>query len=255
MVAFAEIYLDETGTHDGSPVMGVAGYVFMRSKARKFTKVWNAHLAAQGIPFFHMADCAPGNAHYKKWTTNRRDAHERTLIKLIQNTSEFGFAECCSLHGMENLKSLEMPSRYDAYTMMLTFAVFQACEYLRARSFKGRASFFFESGHSHQRQALEVIARIVKHNPSDFFDARIDFVKKTDAAPIQAADLLAWLARNSVIKTLDDKPARRDFLALVVKNHHLKYYTEQDLIGIFDAYAGRDPKPIRGSPLVVKLPD
>lgn len=257
VVAIAEIYFDETGTHDGSPVMGVAGYVFTKSNARKFTQKWNAHLRTQGIPFFHMSDCAPspGNAHYKGWSPERRDNHERALIRLIKETSSFGFAECCTVEGYRNLSGNGLASRYDAYSFMLATAVNAACHYLRSKSFKGRASFFFESGHRYQGEARELIERLTKEFPEKYFNPNFAFVQKADAPPLQAADLLAWLSRNALMKSLDGKAVRRDFVALASDGHRIKYYNESDIKRASDIYSGRALGPRSWSYPIARLPE
>ena len=133
---------------------------------------------------------------------------------------------------------------------MLGNAVNRACEYLRAQSFRGRASFYFESGHASQSEARELLERLVHLNPSHYFEPNIAFVQKSDAPPLQAADLLAWLARNAMMKTLNGKPVRRDFMALTADRHRIQYYGEEGLNAFSSIYEGGPGPEISPAPLI-----
>ncbi len=56
VVALAAVYVDESGTHDSSPVMSVGGFIFKKRKASEFSRRWGAYLRAKDVPYFHMAE-------------------------------------------------------------------------------------------------------------------------------------------------------------------------------------------------------
>lgn len=78
MAAFAEVYIDESGTHDGSPVMCVAGYLFLKAGANRFTREWGKVLKREKIPFFHMVDFAPGNHPFDHMDKPRSASRSRS---------------------------------------------------------------------------------------------------------------------------------------------------------------------------------
>ena len=49
-------YVDESGTHGGSPVMCVSGYLFDAPGRKRLTRRWNSTLGKAGIDVFHMRD-------------------------------------------------------------------------------------------------------------------------------------------------------------------------------------------------------
>lgn len=59
-VVLIEAYFDESGTHDGSPVMVIGGFLIESEEARKLELAWKVMLDRYGIEFFHMTDCALG---------------------------------------------------------------------------------------------------------------------------------------------------------------------------------------------------
>src|ERR1700686_2693669 len=55
-----EAYFDESGTHQGSPIMCVAGYLFSPEQCKRFSEEWSAVLKEYGLPYFRMSECAHG---------------------------------------------------------------------------------------------------------------------------------------------------------------------------------------------------
>ena len=51
-----EAYFDESGTHDGSPVACVAGYLLTEDNARHFNREWNRDLSEFGLTYFHAKE-------------------------------------------------------------------------------------------------------------------------------------------------------------------------------------------------------
>lgn len=86
------------------------------------------------------------------------------------------------------------------------------------------------------------MGRLMREYPDRYFRPNYAFVQKSDAPPLQAADLLAWLSRNSMMKLLAGNPCRRDFVALATENHQVVYHDAEGLEDSADAYAGIAPK-------------
>jgi hypothetical protein len=52
VVVEVESYFDESGSHKGSPLLCVAGYIIEKNAAIKLTDAWRAVLQEHNIPFF-----------------------------------------------------------------------------------------------------------------------------------------------------------------------------------------------------------
>ena len=76
-VAVFKVYMDESGTHVGSPAITVGAYFARPTVWRDWTKDWNA--AKRPIRVFHAADCQALEEEFKGWTPEARD----TLVKRI----------------------------------------------------------------------------------------------------------------------------------------------------------------------------
>ena len=58
--------MDESGTHEGSPVVTVGAYIAKPSKWQAWQKEWNR--LKKPIRVVHAADCANQGGEFKGWT-------------------------------------------------------------------------------------------------------------------------------------------------------------------------------------------
>ena len=49
-----DAYFDDSGTHQGSPAISVAGYMSTPDRWKRFESEWRETLDAYGVEFFHM---------------------------------------------------------------------------------------------------------------------------------------------------------------------------------------------------------
>jgi hypothetical protein len=216
-VAIANIYFDESGTHSGSRLMTLAGYWFDSVQAARFAHGWQKDLNELGLSHAHMTDCALGFGEYAGMSLANRVKSEMLLIEHIKRRTKFGFSLTIN------------PSRYEqamegvwgapsCYSLLLTLCVNQVSSLARAKNYKGRLAYVFESGHRHAREAQKYMNLIptLGQEAMDYYRyAGHSFVDKRGALPLQAADMLAWQTRHYYERALEghDKP-RKDFVAL-----------------------------------------
>lgn len=91
-MAVMEAYFDESGTHDGSPFVCVAGYLFQKGTATALDAAWRWMLEENGLPFFRMSDCAHGTGPFKGWSKIDRTNLEIRAIDLVKTYAAYGFA-------------------------------------------------------------------------------------------------------------------------------------------------------------------
>src|SRR6267143_57130 len=61
LVSLAEVYIDESGSHNGSPLLCLAGYIFLDRHARRYSRQLRQLLVGKNLPYFRMSACAHGN--------------------------------------------------------------------------------------------------------------------------------------------------------------------------------------------------
>ena len=84
VVILAEVYIDESGTHDQSSFLVIAGYVYLRKKAKRFSRGMEELLKKYGLPYFHMVDCAHGAPPFDKLSKQQCIDVEKGVIKLTK---------------------------------------------------------------------------------------------------------------------------------------------------------------------------
>jgi hypothetical protein len=214
VVVLRYVYIDESGTHDGSPALAMAGYVFEKAQAQRFSRGWEEDLKRFGLPFGHMTDCATGNGHYATMSKDDRLSSEKALIAHIRHRSMFGIATAVDY---VRYKELFGRGRYDhdAYTFCLTFCVTAIHKWAEASGYRGRFAYIFEAGHAAQSEANSVLnsIRASKYGSSYFSHT---FLDKKDAPPLQAADMLAWQYAHYLKRRREGhENKRKDFIALM----------------------------------------
>jgi hypothetical protein len=217
-MVLSEVYFDESGTHDGSPMMTMAGYLFKKDQAHRFSRDWAKCLEHLGLPAAHMTDCATGNADYGDMTIEQRILSEKLLIEQVKRRSMLGFSVAVDPQLYEEVMG-PFAAAMPAYSYLLMIAVASVRHWATTANYDGRIAYFFESGHQHAREANQYMNMIAEHGPEaiDFmYYYAHAFLDKRNALPLQAADMLAWLHRNHLMNVRKGRTKpRADFVALV----------------------------------------
>lgn len=81
-------YVDESGMHDGSQHIVLAGYISTADQWNAFEDNWKAALSDAGIPSFHMTDFANRIApHYNRWSESQRQERLARFINIANKHS------------------------------------------------------------------------------------------------------------------------------------------------------------------------
>src|SRR5271166_6522584 len=97
-----EAYFDESGSHNGSPVLCVAGYIIEKGMCVILESEWGEMLAEFNLPFFRMSACAHGTKPFKELTKDQCIEVEKRAIAIIRQRIVAGIAVTV------------VPQRYDA---------------------------------------------------------------------------------------------------------------------------------------------
>jgi len=217
IVNFAEFYVDESGTHDDSEILSVAGYLFEKSRAIEFDEEWKKVLDDEGLPYFRMSACAHQTEPFENKSIPECDMIERKIIALTKDKSIFGFAI--------NLNETEYdsigPKHSDvgsAYSFCLRQCLTAIRSWVRESGFDGEIAYFFEAGHRHQSEAGRIMERVFRESRlrADYRYSAHAFADKAKTRPLQAADLLAWQWHTDARrKRAGVRVTRKDLQALV----------------------------------------
>ncbi len=224
-----EAYFDESGTHEGEPVMCVAGFLFEKTKCEEFDREWRQMFADFRVSYFHMTEieaCAPDYCHLG---TDLRKALVRRAIGIIKKTFTYGLAVSAETPIYEKL----MPAHRligGPYTHCATGCMRGTRVWAERNNYHDDIAYVFESGHEHEFQTYEIMSKIVKtpQAKKDYRYGGHSFQEKKKSTPLQAADLLAWQYLTNRKRVLSGGFSRDDFCELVEKDDERFYYWHHD---------------------------
>jgi hypothetical protein len=236
-----EAYFDESGTHDGSPVLCMAGFIIERDAANQMSKSWLQMLSYFGLAFFHMADCANGAPPFDRLTKDQRIKVETEAIAIIKDTIAYGFA--VTLNPGEFTRIVpRSPEIGSPYSLCVHTCLTGVRGWANQFNFKGSISYVFEAGHRSQGEANGIMTRIFKkpNLRSEHRYAGHTFADKRRVLPLQAADIIAWQWFTETKRRSEKKRPhpRKDFEELVLKpmnsgaRYHAIDFTEKLLADI-----------------------
>jgi hypothetical protein len=126
LMAMMSVYLDESGTHDQSPIVVVGGYVASVVQWKHFQAKWSAALKEEEISCFHMNKFESSVGEFEGWTEERKRPFFQKLSQIILRHVSFGIGMAVVKKDYEGF-SLE----YRKGISPRTFGVLQCIRQLR----------------------------------------------------------------------------------------------------------------------------
>lgn len=191
-VVVIKVAMDESGVHDGSPVLTVAAYVSTPRQWQEWTKRWN--VAKRPIKVFHAVDCANFAGEFRGWTEEARDSLVIRLLDVIEASNLPGiviglhmdhFRE--AMKGHDDLRAI-FGTPYTVIFHWIVQAIINISETLGSQE---RIGFIHECN-DYQHEALTAFNWIKRNGNPGRRVVGLQFAGKEDYAPSQAADILAY---------------------------------------------------------------
>jgi len=228
-VAFLRAYMDESGTHDGSPVTSVGLCLAKPSTWSRWTKRWNAEKGQ--IKVFHASDCANLRGEFKGWKPNERDEFVKNLLRVIP---ELEILSC--VVGFSNGDLSEVLKRYpkfqfafdDPYEACFTIALGLVLDELNVVGTNDRFAIIHEDNDKKGAlcRCVDFIRGEARHQNRNI---SITFAAKKEAVPLQAADIFAYEGNKRLRNP--EGPERRAWRAINPNrdNVQLSYYGRKEI--------------------------
>jgi hypothetical protein len=181
-------YLDESGTHQGSPVMCVAGVLYTRKGVKQVDRAWKKELKLAGLSHFHTVDCAHLRGEFQGKRREWADGLYRKFIEIIKKNA-------CGSMAVYMVPKSEFVYRREEWGCSSYTACSLICMELLLNVAQGRlghkqVSFYIESGHENMGELNVFIKKRRKVGM-----AGMGFCQFTDKAalrPLQTADVWAY---------------------------------------------------------------
>lgn len=198
VLAVLKMYLDESGTHDNSPVVAVAGYFARPTVWREWIKDWNR--TKKPVKVYHSVDCNAREGEFKGWTRERRNEFVISLLPLIPKHELRGIAAAINLDDFrEAAKSSAiakawLPTPYVPCFQWVMMAMITQVEEAGRRE---RVAFIHEAN-DYTDQATKAFEWVQENFNERQTAMSLTFGGKSDYVPLQAADILAYEVNHRI---------------------------------------------------------
>jgi hypothetical protein len=202
-------YFDDSGHPDDQEAVVVAGFIATEQNWLLFEKEWKETLDWEGIEIFHMTDFEKSRV----WPQHKKDAILRRLVSTVQRRTVKSISQCVLMDGYRQIN--EQRAFEETMGTPYTIAGRTVAKSLNdwKRDFaspEDKLLVFFEDGTKHKGDFIDAMERDQLPCPA--------FIKKQEATPLQAADLLAWEMFNAFkTKAVETGKFRPSILKLVGK--------------------------------------
>jgi hypothetical protein len=185
-------YYDESGSPDDRAVV-VAGFVTSDEQWKEFERNWNDTLQQFSISMFHAVDFAHSLDGFAKWKGHQwvlalreeRQWFLRQLLAHIKLRARFCCSHTVRMQDYRKVNEIYFLDAIQPYALAGRTAVKTVTDWaVRNHIAEAQIRHVFEDGAKHKGVLQKRIIRDKQYEPI--------FKKKTDAVPLQAADLLAY---------------------------------------------------------------
>lgn len=196
-------YFDESGTHEGSGLAGMAGFVGDARQWRKFEKRAGRLFKRFGVDVFHTIDVRRTDKDFEGWKVDQKIEFLDEFQHIINETLESGVAAFISDDDYKYFSNLEWPrkARKDSkYTVLFRACLAQIVDVVGniPNVFEPKLHVVLEEGHKNAPDAVRIYKwaqeRLRHQNLPHYGLAGLTFEGKGDSLPLAAADLFAYTA-------------------------------------------------------------
>jgi hypothetical protein len=221
---FIRAFLDESGTHAGSQVTTIAGYLISSEVLPLLEDSWLAVLKKHGMVELHMKEFVPPHGKLSHWSEKQKRAVLEPLIDLIHEHSLVGIGAAVEMtefmttsQAFAHSKSPDLVE--SPYQWCLRYCMVQAGAWAEKAGKPGSISYTLDAGcpsrgkvqrHYDLSRNNEDLSQKYRLGPLAFADS-----KKVPA--LQCADLLAYEMYKEADRLLSnsERGTRGSFLALL----------------------------------------
>jgi hypothetical protein len=216
-------YVDESGIHQGSLVVVMAGYFAVLEEWERFEVDWNEALRQAGVSTFHATDCRHGYGFFRDMPREKRAELYKTMVQIVTSHHLIGTSSSTLLHDYENVMSdIPKPMFFKPYVLCFQHVLFDLYDCFVQSYIDHNEELSVVCGlqkdFGFEAHQLFRYVRIEAQAHSNYFERlnSITFVAE-NKAPLQAADLLAHETYLELLRRGDptsDHPVRKSFLEL-----------------------------------------
>jgi len=192
-------YFDESGTHAGSKLSAMAGFVGDTRQWRKFEKRASKLFKRYRVDVFHTIDVRRTDKDFKGWKVDRKIEFLDEFQHIINETLESGVASFISDNDYQYYLGLSWPKktrRDSKYTLLFRACLSQIIDTVAhiSNAREPRLHIVLEAGHTNAEDAVRIYRWAQNRISQSRSLAGLTFDNKKNCLPLAAADLFAYTA-------------------------------------------------------------
>jgi Protein of unknown function (DUF3800) len=198
-------YIDESGTHGGSPLTIMAGFIGYAERWDAFDQHWRTILTDNNLAYIHAIELKHGNGQFSdkiKWPRNRRTSfaasvshipleYARYSLSVILNNSDYDQFYVGDDKKMRKRRP-PLDSKYGVCCRIFMYVISRFIEQFEDRD--SQVQLVFESGHKNSRAPEAVLSEMYESLPeiAKYISPNITYALKKKSTGVQAADMIAY---------------------------------------------------------------
>ena len=236
-------YFDDGGHTSDSPVISVAAVVAKTAAWELFDAKWSKRLRRAGISSFHMTDYESRKKGFNGWDEHKRLALITDLAAILKNSITWGVGATVTMKDWlavmpEQFERPDFIAKRGPYPLLFQLCVEHILPNVKLNSSQ-KLACVFDKNHFIRGSLEEHYRDVLKAHPYSTQLGALTFDTADRAAPLQAADILAYEGhkhiKNQVVEN-GQRPERK-LHAMLRKSERIQYFTltEQSLREYCDA--------------------
>lgn len=192
-------YFDESGTHAGSPLSAMSGFVGDARQWRKFEKRVGKLFKRKRVDVFHTIDVRRGDKDFEDWSVNEKIEFLDEFQHIINETLESAISAFIKADDHDWYKALPWPrkTRWDSkYGLLFRACLSQTIDVMEKipTTKEHTLHVVLESGHANAQDVVRIYAWAKSRLGPSRALAGLIFESKKTCLPLAAADLFAYSA-------------------------------------------------------------
>jgi hypothetical protein len=198
-LALLRAYFDDSGTHAGSPIVMIAGYVATEQAWDSVQQAWKRVLdefASKGVTWFHMSEFQGGHGQFAGLDEPLRKYLINQLSGILETADVQAIWAGVNAEEWDELTTPRFLQKYPKpYHLCFDEVVSQLWRWSRHHAEGTPVPIIFAAQNEYQGHIEEIYTAWRKHPRAGEFLGQLSYGFPKQVIPLQTADMLAYEAR------------------------------------------------------------
>jgi hypothetical protein len=198
MVAVLQGYFDDSGTHDGSRVVAIGGFIAREEQWQEFEREWKERVLSQ-CKVFRMADLENGYGEFAGWPKEKKHSLINTVTEIALRYAKHAVSGLVIAQDYDEIVpqwAKKIEAFGDEYNFCFQMCIGQSMQYVDLLDplmpDEEKIAFMFEQQKKHEGITRDNYTLIKEFRDPQNRMGAFGFGTKQDFHPLQLADFFAY---------------------------------------------------------------